>query len=290
MKRIYFVIPKKKWGTCYLRGVQIQRALRSTGIDCRLILSKHFDRCKNGIVIFVKSCSPEMASRAIAQRNRIIWDILDGYDELIIQQMAASITLDGLITSTAASEPILSCLKPIEKALIYHHIDPRLVKKMKEKPKTDNFSLCYIGNVPSEIDGRSFAETFSEVKCVEVDTRHAKRAGWMRIAAPFRCHFAVRLDQRECTMKPLAKVGVAAACNANIIVNRSNAAVELLGADYPFLCDDSIEDALRTIERARSEFNGTIWRAGLERMSQLRERLSIEKSVEEYCSFLSRFT
>ncbi len=240
-------------------------------------------------MIFVKILTPEIAVQAISQGNRIIWDILDGYEEKIIQEIASAVRLDGLITSTAASEPALACLNPKEKALIYHHIDPRLTKKVKGKPKTSNFSLCYIGNIPPEINGRKFAEAFPDVKGIEVDTRHAKRSGWMREAAPFRCHFAVRLDKRECMMKPLAKVGVAAACDANIIVNRSNAAVELLGSDYPYLCEDTIEDALRTIQRARSDFGNATWQAGLERMAELRNRLSIQTSEAEYCNFLGRF-
>lgn len=289
MKKIYFVVQRKKYGTGYLRGVQIQRALRQSGIKSRIVLTRHVNRCKNSILVFVKTLTPDIALQAISQGNRIIWDILDGYDENIIQQIASSVTLDGLITSTAASEPSLSCLNPKEKALIYHHIDPRLVRKIKGKSKTSNFSLGYIGNIPPEVNGKKFTEAFPGVKGIEVDTRHAKRSGWMREAAPLRCHFAVRLDNRECMMKPLAKVGVAAACNANIIVNRSNAAVELLGSDYPYLCDDTVEDALRTIERARLEFGSASCNAGLERMATLRDRLSIEKSVAEYRSFLNRF-
>jgi hypothetical protein len=290
MKKIYFVVSQKRWGTYYLRGVQIEHALRRTGVDCKLVLLKHLDRCRDGIVVFVKLFSVEAAKRAIAGNNRIVWDILDGYKVDLINQVSSSIVLDGLITSTCASETALACLKPREMALIYHHIDPRLIRKIKRKPKTEDFSICYIGNVPPEISGKSFTEAFADVKQIEVNTRHAERCGWMRNTAPFQCHFAVRLDPWECQMKPLAKVGVAAACNANIIVNRSNAAVELLGADYPFLCDDSIEDALRTIERARSEFGSAIWRAGLERMAELRDRLSIEKNVEDYSRFFSRFT
>jgi hypothetical protein len=289
MKKIYFVVQRKKYGTGYLRGVQIQRALRRTGIKSSIILTRHVNRCKNSLLIFVKILTPDIALQAISQGNRIIWDILDGYDENIIQQIASSVTLDGLITSTAASESSLSCLHPKEKALIYHHIDPRLIRKIKGKSKTSNFSLSYIGNIPPEVNGKKFTEAFPDVKGIEVDTRHAKRSGWMREAAPFQCHFAVRLDQRECMMKPLAKVGVAAACNANIIVNRSNAAVELLGPDYPYLCDDTVEDAIRTIERARSEFGSSTWQVGLERMASLRDRLPIETSASEYCSFLSRF-
>lgn len=289
MKKIYFVVQRKKYGTGYLRGVQIQRALRHTGIKSSIILTRHVHRCKNALLIFVKILTSGIAVQAISQGNRIIWDILDGYDENIIQQIASSVMLDGLITSTAASELALASLNSKEKALIYHHIDPRLIRKIKGRPKSSDFSLCYIGNIPSEINGKKFTETFPDVKGIEVDTKHAKRCDWMRIAAPYRCHFAVRLDQRECMMKPLAKVGVAAACNANIIVNRSNAAVELLGTDYPYLCDDSVEDARKTIERARSDFGNSTWQTGLERIAELRNRLSIEKNVAEYCSFLSRF-
>jgi hypothetical protein len=288
MKKIYFVVQRKKYGTGYLRGVQIQHALRRTGIKSSIILTRHVNKCKNAILIFVKILTRDIATQAISQGNRIIWDILDGYDENVIQQIASSVVLDGLITSTAASEPVLTNLNSKEKALIYHHIDPRLVKVIRGKPKTSNFSICYIGNIPPEINGEIFSEVFPEVKGIEVDTRHAKRCDWMHSAAPFRCHFAVRLDQRECMMKPLAKVGVAAAYDANIIVNRSNAAVELLGTDYPYLCDDTVEDARKTIERARLEFGSATWQAGLERMAALRERLSIERNVVEYCSFLSR--
>jgi hypothetical protein len=289
MKKIYFVVQRKKYGTGYLRGVQIQRALRHTGIKSSIVLTRDVHRCKNALLIFVKILTPNVAIQAHSQGNRIIWDILDGYDDNLIQQIASSVALDGLITSTAASEPALACLNPKEKALIYHHIDPRLINKIKGKPKSSNFSICYIGNIPAEINGKNFTEAFPDVKGIEVDTKHAKRCDWMHSAAPFRCHFAVRLDKRECLMKPLAKVGVAAAYDANIIVNRSNAAVELLGSDYPYLCDDTIDDALRTIERARSDFGNSTWLAGLERMAKLRDKLSIEKNVVEYCSFLSRF-
>lgn len=288
-RKIFFVVSNRRWGTFYLRGVQICRELNRSGFNCSVIRTRQLPKVRNSILVFVKRLTPNSIDIARNNENRIVWDILDGYMEEPSDHAGKLGALDGLILSTAASERFLPDHTVEEKVIIYHHIDPRVVPRTGRPLQNSRFSLCYIGNIPYNSDNTGFLDAFHDIAIIETNTRHAERNGWMKRIAPYNCHFAVRLETPHSQMKPLAKVGVAAACRANIIVNRSNAAVELLGDDYPFICEDSVESAQEMINRARNRFGLKEWINGLAQMDRLRERLSLSSSVQEYAGFLKRF-
>jgi hypothetical protein len=285
---IYFIIGNKRWGTYYLRGVQIQRALHVLGVDARIATTKTLPNIKNSIIVFVKSISYSKLDISKKNGNKIIWDILDGFSFEYFD-CVKEFTLDGLIFSTKASLSYLSQVSRYEDTILYHHNDPRIIKRVNRTKQHTCFCCCYIGNTPQKTNNVSHLQYLQSVDIIETDTRHAERAGWIRRIPYYTCHYAVRTDPIRCDTKPLVKVGVAAACNANMIVNRSNAAVELLGHDYPFICGESEQSAKEMVTHACELFGSDIWNHGLKQMHVLREKLSIENSAREYMQFLRKF-
>jgi hypothetical protein len=280
-RKIYFAIPNQRWGTYFLRGVQIQRHLRKIGVDARVIATKNIATVSNAIIVFVKHIDKASCTQAKNNANICVYDILDGYSNDLAFLTDPDL-LDGLIFSTNASRTHLSLPGSIPHKTIYHHIDPRLEKSFKPDRQAREFKLCYIGNLPEKTDNVAYTNLIPALTMIETDTRHAQRNQWMRKISPYTCHYGVRVDAVQRFAKPLAKVGVAAVCNANLIINRASAACELLGDDYPFLTGETVESVMSAIEYAKTSFGGAPWQQGLEKMRLLKQQLSITTIVNQY--------
>ena len=287
-KKVYFVVPNKRWGTYFLRGVQVQKMLSKHGINAKITLSKNIHTIKNSIVVFVKHISFDECLIAKNNGNIVIYDILDGYEQ-DLSFIKDEQCVDGLIYSTKASMPLIPTRKNMFSTLIYHHIDPRVMRTFNKQKQISAFKMCYIGNSPENTNNVSYLESIPDITFIYTDTRHAERNRWMHQISPFTSHYAVRIDPMQCKTKPLAKIGVAAACNANIIINRSNAASELLGDDYPFYTENSKQSVLETIEFAKENYGNSIWKQSLDRMEELKKQLVLETVVHQYIDFFQNW-
>ncbi len=276
-KKIVFAIPKKRWGTYYLRGVQVQKELKRKNVNSRIISSKRIGKIKNSIIVFVKHINKELCEIAKKNNNIIIYDILDGYDQAVELQL-----IDGLILSTELSRNNFEKHENLVTKVIYHHIDTRLEKTIQPKNQSGTFNLAYIGNLPDKTDNVSFVDKLPNIELIETDTRYAKKTGWMKKIDTFNCHYAVRVDEIQRMSKPLAKIGVAAICNSNIIISKNSAATELLGDDYPYYTEDNYESVKKVVDFAKSSYGSDVWNKGIEKMNELKHRLSLENIIYEY--------
>ena len=279
-KKVVFAIPKRRWGTYYLRGVQVQKELKRKNVNSRIISSKRIGRIKNSIIVFVKHINKELCEIAKKNNNIIIYDILDGYDQTLELQH-----IDGLILSTELSRVNFKNHENLITKVIYHHIDTRLEKIIKPQNQSTTFNMAYIGNLPGKTDNVSFIDKLQNIELIETDTRYAKRNGWMKKIGTFNCHYAVRVDEIQRISKPLAKIGVAAICNSNIIISKNSAATELLGDDYPYYTEDNYESVKEVVDFAKSSYGSAIWNKGIGKMNELKHRLSLEKMIDEYIDF-----
>jgi hypothetical protein len=97
----------------------------------------------------------------------------------------------------------------------------------------------------------------------------------------------VRTTHRERLYKPNAKVATAAACDAVLITTRDEAALELLGGDYPFYLDGADQASVAAgLARARETYGDGDWREALARLRALRAALAIERVAERYVAML----
>ena len=287
--KIYFVVPNRHWGTYFLRGVQVSKALKKAGISTQVIAPKSLLKVKNGIVVIVKHITGEICLSAKENNNTVIYDLLDGYEQDLGQIFAEGV-IDGIILSTDASKSILSLPKALPHTTIYHHIDPRLEKIVDNSKQAAVLNMCYIGNLPEHTNNVSFTDRIDTLAVIETNTRKARNNNWMKQVSPYNCHYAVRTDTLQKKAKPLIKVGVAAVCRANMIINRSNAAAELLGEEYPFYTGDDFDSVMNALIYAQEVFGQKEWNRGLERMTYLKDRLSLPKIIHDYIDFFKQWT
>lgn len=89
--------------------------------------------------------------------------------------------------------------------------------------------------------------------------------------------------------KPFTKGFTAAACNANILVNRDvDDAVEMLGSDYPFLTDPTPESITETFRLAQDSYGGPIWRDALNRMEVMRATVEPTALARQLAEIVNR--
>ncbi len=229
------------------------------------------------VVVFVKSAAKGLTHDHVTPLRRIGARIgLDSIDtpldeidfDLFDFHIAAS------LAGQAALEERLALLGksgvPVE--LLHHHHDPRLAlpRDAKDRP----FRCGYVGEPQNAIIPLSIAQ---EVECVYVSYARDFARSLERIAE-LTLHYGVRpLALSPATglrqFKPFTKGFTAAACAANILVNReADDAVALLGDDYPFLVP-AIDptSVIEGFNEAKKSHGGAVWREGLDRMRALRE-------------------
>lgn len=232
---------------------------------------------RGSIVIFVKSAAKGLTAEHLAPlRQRGMRIGLDSVDtplneidfELFDFHIAASI---------AGQAALKKRLKELEKRdvpvkLLHHHYDPRL--DSIDISGDRRFRCGYIGEpqnalIPAEIAG--------EVESVDVSYSRDFVRSLSRIAK-FTLHYGVRPSPAPTApcdrqYKPFTKGFTAAACEANILVNReADDAVALLGDDYPFLVSATDLNSVRDgLEHAKGSYAGAEWREGLDRMRALKE-------------------
>jgi hypothetical protein len=91
------------------------------------------------------------------------------------------------------------------------------------------------------------------------------------------------MASRKTIFKPLTKAANAAACGANIIINRdAHDAVDLLGTDYPYLVDAGDDDNIvKVFEHAREGVDGPNWVKARSAMDDLAAQLSPESTARQ---------
>ena len=105
----------------------------------------------------------------------------------------------------------------------------------------------------------------------------------------FDLHYAVRRTCGIDGFKPFLKGFVAARCQADIIIQQdSGDALYYLGPDYPFLLrkDPTEDDILEMIDHACANFDGPIWKEGLDIMREVESRSSGTHVGQEIASML----
>ena len=230
---------------------------------------------REAVVIFVKTAAKGLKPEHLGPLRRrgatIGFDVIDTpLDEIDLGlfdfHIAASITGASALRAKLAASGRGGV--PVE--LLHHHADPRL-GMLDELPRRV-FRCGYLGRPENAAIPPTLADA---IEIMPADhSRQVKRV--LPRLGGFTLHFAVRPDIAKVggeahAYKPFTKGITAAACRANILVNRqAHDAEALLGCDYPFLVDSS--DPAKVIagyELAREAHGGPLWAEALERMRAL---------------------
>jgi len=232
---------------------------------------------RGSICIFVKSAAKHLTRAHLAPfRKRgiiVAQDVVDMrlrhvkpelFDFLIAASMSGQSALQELCAQKGLSTPV---------ELLHHHFDPRL--SLQEIPKRLRLSCGYIGRpenalVPEILRG--------EIEMVDVTVLKDFENALLRINR-FALHYGVRPETQTASeltrgYKPFTKGFTAAACEANILVNREvDDAIAFLGEDYPFLVDASPKSIVAAFNLARESYGTPLWSDALERMRAVRSRV-----------------
>jgi len=277
MKRKIFFRKYNPYGSSINRADQISEFLNEMGYESHSVFS--IEGIKDSIIVFVKFMDINEVEIAKRNNNIVIYDCVDAMatGERILSFDEAAI-LDGVIFPTRSLMSLYDGrLKNTICTVIYHHYDPRIVTP--ENPHRE-FRLAYIG-AP---EGLLHADKIPELTVISdfsIQIREAPR---------YSCHYSVRREGTdEYRFKPNSKLSTAAACKANIILTRDDVHVELLGDDYPYFTDSSLEKVRETVDLAKESFGSDLWDIGLKHMEMVRFRTDIKSIVNDYIILFNNF-
>lgn len=187
----------------------------------------------------------------------------------VASSIAAKHVLEGMQAEAAkASQNI-----PGKVMVLHHNADPYFYEA-RIRP-CDAVKPVYIGLRQNAFLTEKLESRIAVLDIVTVQCMRRQR----HLIPDFNLHYAVRPpahDGDRLIRKPFTKGFNAAALDVPILVNRSvDDAEDFLGADYPFIVDRAEEeDVVETLNFARDSFGTKDWRMALQRMEDVRMKIS----------------
>jgi hypothetical protein len=241
----------------FLRGHHIAKAMGAK------LLFADIECARNQSVVFVKDADRGLVLDAKDRGNRVIYDVIDYYCYRGKRCLFGDL-VDVLIVPNKACIEFYKPDFPVATfAVIPHQWDYRI----KGQAPQDTFRPAYIGNNFNKPQFWTGPEITNP-------------AEFLQAAPLFNLHLALqKRDEKAGLLKPSTKISTAAAVGANVVTYDDPGAVELLGADYPYIVRD---DPAETIAYAQQTFGGPIWKRALDRMKEAKERTSMSAVVGLY--------
>ena len=170
--------------------------------------------------------------------------------------------------------------------LLFHNVDSRLLE-VGPLPG-DRLRCAYFGSTRRAFLPEAVAR---RVTVLDAGDTKAARQSISRLA-DYNFHYCVSPAMSHApriVRRPFTKGFTAAAVGANVIVNCAvDDAVDLLGADYPYLVQDlSEESVLERLEFAAESFGGAEWRLAAGRMAELRRLVAPEALARQLVQVFS---
>lgn len=148
--------------------------------------------------------------------------------------------------------------------------------------QNDRFSAVYVGSPQNSLIPPDLKDSITTLRVVYGKDMH--------VAIPHlprhNLHYAVRAVGGEAlarVYKPFVKGYTAAACGANVIVNRDvDDVLDLLPSDYPYLVDSMDESAVAEVfRRAKEDFGGPDWIRAREMAASMLQEVTPEAIGEQ---------
>lgn len=284
--RFVFSEKEMRWGSTTMRAHQLIGLLAPHLASMELALAPlrggaadWIEAQPENAIFFVTKTSIQRLHRVFLDKLRAkggeIW--FDYVDRRIDQMRPDGI--DVHLASSLAQFRAMTALKAARGikgrvGLLLHNVDARLYDL--PPPPADRFRLAYLGardqtRIAPALEARIAFLDAGSVRAMAASLTHLPH---------YNAHFCVRPDPDgdapPRVLKPFTKGFTAAVCGAVPIVNRSVPdAVEMLGADYPYLIESARDDLVaEAVARAETGFGGRDWARAADRARGLAEHVS----------------
>ncbi|MDN4598390.1 hypothetical protein [Leifsonia virtsii] len=284
MRRLVFLYAERfrEAGSTVMRGFQLADIAREHLPRRRVSVRPLGSTARNSDVFLTKGAvnmaTPEQLDLLVRSGNRLLFDPVDELPPWTTARFA-----DVLVASShTAFEHYSRAFPATRVALVDHHVDPRLPTSPAPPSR---FRAGYFGERVNAVLTPRIEE---RVDVVAIDTSRHDDA-WLSGLGRYSFHYAVRQQRALDHFKPFLKGFTAAHCGAPVLIQRDQEeAVRWLGADYPYLLDDTNEETiLSALARAESEFGGPRWLRALSVMEGIRARTSPERIASELAAAIA---
>jgi len=273
-------------GSAKHRGDQTAKMLQRAGVNAYATHKKSFlwlpQTMKNPIIVFVKYFDVELAMRYKKQGAIVVWDMVDNPDnffEPIVKQLDNT-CIDGIIYINFETLNRISKTFPegLYHDYLYHNsfsFDDIPIPKQRE------FSIIYTGDI-SECKIQKITQIKKIYYKPSLNNDIVKLPIYLSklAAAPYHTNL------RNHPVKPNTKISIAAKCHSNIISNReAGATIELLGEDYPYLCNFNDISVNRMLKFAKKTYLKDEWHYGLSIMKSVVKRTNDKQITKDYIDY-----
>lgn len=308
--QLIFLVPDtaNPWGSTILRGHQlceISQLYLADKFDCKVMrlplsskrqLKKCFKsinqiawvvRCPRNAIYFVtKQCierlSPISAEILRSRARAVLFDYVDA-DMATVSTLGADIHLCASTSQYEYMKHNHKSLNSSSVALLPHGYDYRLQKCAQEAGPV---RAAYWGASRNTYIPQSISSDITLI-----DGTVAPTSETLNELSRYNLHYCVR--KRSCNtektiFKPLTKVANAAACGANVLINRdAHDAINFLGSDYPYFVDPDDDANIITVFRsALNGAGGSDWLYARNTMNSVADKLSPEKAALQLANIL----
>lgn len=263
-------------GSTVMRGQQLSQIVKSFyGDRYRVEYHPLSTRFKKSTIFLTKGAVTDITKDEITtlleKNNRVFIDPVDNPLDLDKARAATGI----IAASLEAYESYKKTGLPVH--LVNHHVDIRLPR---EPYSEDTLRCGYFGELVNTVITDNISKY---VDFIHVDTGKQSN-DWLSKPRLYNLHYAVRSDN-VLAFKPFLKGFTAAACNANVIIQRDQReAVLWLGKDYPYLLKANSTEAeiIDMLKYAQKTYGGPVWEKALKRMEQIRKATTNETIAKEF--------
>jgi hypothetical protein len=216
--------------------------------------------------------------------NKIIFDVLDYYDDNtsntpdIIKNSFNNYIDIFIVNNKYMKNEYQKFNKPVY--IIPHHYDIRLNNKSMKK--LDSLKFIFNGYVGDKNNNCLYIKELKEKYNLLLCDEFNKFCN--NFLASNYCFISIRKEGSwEYNNRPVMKLAHAAACDSNIIITNDMSVRDILDPSYPYLLKNhEYETVLEMMEYVKKTFETKIWYKGLEIMKELKNKLKIEKVVDDY--------
>lgn len=273
--RVFFIYAEryKKRGSTIMRGQQLAKIFKTHyGNYFRVGYRPISLRYRNSILILTKCAVMDITTEHIkmlrGRGNRILLDFVD--DPMNLDKAHAA---NAVIAASWEAHDNYNQLG-LRSFTVNHHVDLRL--QQNSKNLATGFRCGYFGELVNTIKTDAISKY---VDFIQVDTGRQTN-DWLDKPIRYSLHYGIRANN-TIGFKPFLKGFTAAACGANIIIQKDQTeAIYWLGEDYPFLIkpNPAEKDITNMLSHIQTTYGSDEWKSALNKMEKIREATS-DKSI-----------
>jgi hypothetical protein len=279
------------WSSSVTCGDEVSNLLNTSGFKSKCIpVNKYNHRIESKVVIVLKP-SLEIIKNIFSTLDNAVVKCVDLIDYTPDQVKSISCKLvDIYICRTRESQEIHSKNNPhLTFKTIPHYISPSFRIKSKN---SSSFRLGFFGSLKPSYLGkvvksnkivadksmRTFLEKHLYRELISSSSSHKKCPLEGGLKA-----YNMHINIRPTPYKPTNKIIQAAYSKSNILCSiDAGGAIESLGEDYPYLCENNMDSVMDILKKAKSDFGGSRWKYGLEIMESVLQRYGDEAIINGY--------